>query len=288
MIKKVISALLLLSLLCSCSSDVSENRTTYKLFYVNSADLTEVVSVETTLTSKNTEDAIVELFSRLSSPENKSHTSAIPKSVQLVDYSFNDGICALTLSPSYGNLSAYTLVTVNFVLVNTMSALPGVKQVSITSKNVTKTFSADEFLTSVPPAFYNSQTVSLHYLTLDCTETVKIERTFIPPADKTLETYVTELLALKPENPELRTPFPDGTKINNVYLEGTTCVLDLSSEFVTAAPHTAEAETAILFSIVDTLTELPHVNRVKFLINGKSGYGYVFCDIAVPIESVSQ
>ena len=288
MIKRVISAMLLVLLLCSCSSDVSDVGVTYKLYYVNSADFTEIVSVETTLTSTNTEDAIVELFNLLTSPGNKSHISVIPKSVELLGSSFIDGTCSLTLSRSYSNLSSYKLATMNFVLVNTMSGLPDVKQVSITSENITRTFTAEEFITSVPPAYYDSYTISLRYLTLDCSDTVKIEKTFIPQSDKTLESTVTELLAESPESPELRSPFPDGTRINDVYLDGTTCVLDLSSEFVTAAPHESEKEATVLFSIVDTLTELPDINRVKFLIDGKSGYGYIYYNLAFPLASSSR
>lgn len=287
MIKKLISAIILLSILCSCSSDAPANNTTHKLFFANSSNRAELVSVDTTLTAANTEDAIVELFSKLTSPENESHTSVIPKSVHLLDSSFNDGICNLILSEPYKNLSPYSLVAVNFVLVNTMSGLPGVKQVSITSENDTKTFSADNFLTSLPPAYYDSHTLNLHYPTIDYSETVKLEMTFVHEDEKTLEACVIELLAQSPENPDLRSPFPEGTKVNNIYREGTMCVLDLSPEFVTAAPHSAEAEKAIIYSIVNTLTELPDINSVKILIDGKHSSDYSFFDISSPFEHSS-
>lgn len=288
MIKRILSAILLLSLLCACSSDVSQNDTTYKLLYSNSSTPTELVTVDTTLAATKSEDAIVELFTKLTSPENDSHTSVIPKSVSLVAASLIDGTCTLTLSPSYENLAPYTRVTLNYVLVTTMSALPDVKQVSISSENGVQTFTPDIFVTSTPPAYYDTYTVNLRYITHDYAETVTVEKTFVPPSDKALEAYVTELLALPQSNPDFRSPFPDGTKINNVYLDSTTCVLDLSSEFITAAPHTPEAEKAILFSIVDTLTELPDVNRVKFLIDGKSGYGYLTHNLAFPLEHSSK
>ncbi|MBR3848116.1 MAG: GerMN domain-containing protein [Oscillospiraceae bacterium] len=288
MIKKLIAAILLSTLLCACSSDPPENGATYKLLYANSSNPTELTSVNATLTATNTEDAITELFSKLTFPESDSHISVIPKSVSLVESSLSDGICTLMLSPSYGNLAPYTRVTLNYVLVNTMSALPDVEQVTISSQNSTQTFTADEFITATPPAYYDTSTVNFKYITTDFTETATVERTFVLPSGTPLETYVVELLSQNPNSPELRSPFPDGTKINGVYLDSTTCVLDLSPEFITAAPHTPEAEKAILFSIVDTLTELPDVNRVKFLIDGRSGYGYLTHNLSFPLEHSSD
>lgn len=77
------------------------------------------------------------------------------------------------------------------------------------------------------------------------------------------------LLAAGPTNDKLETPLPEGTKINKVYLKGNTVYVDFSNEFINNAPSGVEEEGLIIYSIVNTLTELNEVSGVKFLINGE-------------------
>lgn len=77
------------------------------------------------------------------------------------------------------------------------------------------------------------------------------------------------LLAAGPTNDKLETPLPEGTKINKVYLKGNTVYVDFSNEFINNAPSGVEEEGLIIYSIVNTLTELNEVSGVKILINGE-------------------
>lgn len=77
------------------------------------------------------------------------------------------------------------------------------------------------------------------------------------------------LLASGPTNDKLESPLPEGTKINNAYLKGNTVYVDFSKEFIDNAPAGVEEEGLLVYSIVNTLTELNEVNSVKILINGE-------------------
>lgn len=57
-------------------------------------------------------------------------------------------------------------------------------------------------------------------------------------------------------------------------LFGDTIMLDLSENFINNHPGGAELESATIYSIVNTLTELTEVNSVKFLINGEENRGF--------------
>lgn len=82
------------------------------------------------------------------------------------------------------------------------------------------------------------------------------------------------LLAIGPTNDKLECPLPEGTKINNAYLKGNTVYVDFSSEFVNNAPSGIEEEGLIVYSIVNTLTELNEVSSVKILINGEENLSF--------------
>lgn len=77
------------------------------------------------------------------------------------------------------------------------------------------------------------------------------------------------LLLAGPVNDKLECPLPEGTKINNATLKGNTVYVDFSKEFIDNAPTGVEEESLIVYSIVNTLTELNEVSSVKILINGE-------------------
>lgn len=77
------------------------------------------------------------------------------------------------------------------------------------------------------------------------------------------------LLASGPSNDKLESPLPEGTTINNAYLKGNTVYVDFSKEFINNAPTGIEEEGLLVYSIVNTLTELNEVSSVKILINGE-------------------
>lgn len=82
-------------------------------------------------------------------------------------------------------------------------------------------------------------------------------------------TYLINMLIAGPENEKLESAIPEGTKVNSCTLKGNTLYVDLSKEFIDNAPSGIEEESMVIYSIVNTLTELNEVSGVKFLINGE-------------------
>lgn len=82
-------------------------------------------------------------------------------------------------------------------------------------------------------------------------------------------TYLINMLITGPENEKLESAIPEGTKVNKCTLKGNTVYIDLSKEFIDNAPSGIDEESTIVYSIVNTLTELNEVTGVKFLINGE-------------------
>ena len=82
-------------------------------------------------------------------------------------------------------------------------------------------------------------------------------------------TYLINMLIAGPENGKLESAIPEGTKVNSCTLKGNTLYVDLSKEFIDNAPSGIKEESMIVYSIVNTLTELNEVSGVKFLINGE-------------------
>lgn len=79
--------------------------------------------------------------------------------------------------------------------------------------------------------------------------------------------HAIELLIKGPESTGLKNDIPEGTKINKVYLEKDSLIVDLSEEFLNGQGMNS------IYSIVNTVYEFNEVENVKFLINGETRDG---------------
>ena len=82
------------------------------------------------------------------------------------------------------------------------------------------------------------------------------------------------LLIIGPESEKLESAIPEGTKVNSCTLKGDVVYVDLSKEFIDNAPSGINEESMIVYSIVNTLTELNEVSGVKILINGEENMAF--------------
>lgn len=117
--------------------------------------------------------------------------------------------------------------------------------------------------------------ISLYFKNIE-TNTLVAEAKCIDVKDLSSEpyTYLINMLISGPENEKLESAIPEGTKVNSCTLKGDTVYVDLSKEFIDNAPAGIDEESMIIYSIVNTLTELNEVSSVKILINGEENLAF--------------
>jgi hypothetical protein len=77
---------------------------------------------------------------------------------------------------------------------------------------------------------------------------------------------------------------PHGSRLLSAETKDGICQLDLSTEFVDNNPGGTAFEAALINAIVNSLTELPQVNKVQFLIEGKKREIYTHAEFDKPFE----
>jgi len=87
------------------------------------------------------------------------------------------------------------------------------------------------------------------------------------------ETLINLLIA-GPKSDTLDKTIPDGTKLNKAELNNGILIVDLSKEFANNCPMTLEDQSVVVYSLVNTLTELTEVNAVKILIDGQENQAF--------------
>ena len=86
--------------------------------------------------------------------------------------------------------------------------------------------------------------------------------------------YLINLLIEGPKNQGLRKNIPEGTKLNGTYLLGECLTIDLSKEFIKNSKGDSLQKSNIIYALVNTVTELKEVSRVKILIDGEESDGF--------------
>lgn len=79
-----------------------------------------------------------------------------------------------------------------------------------------------------------------------------------------------ELLISGPKNDKLKVVIPENTKLLNASLDKECLTLDFSSEILNYNKDDSMLKNNLIYSIVNTVTELNEVNKVKFLVNGQA------------------
>ncbi len=78
------------------------------------------------------------------------------------------------------------------------------------------------------------------------------------------------LLIEGPKNEKNKKIIPENTKLLKTYIEGDCLTLDFSSEFLNFNKEDEKEKNNLINSLVNTLTELTEVNKIKILINGET------------------
>ena len=87
-----------------------------------------------------------------------------------------------------------------------------------------------------------------------------------------------------PENSDLYSTIPEGTQINEIYIADDIAYIDLSEEIFKNHPGGSSGELMTVYSIVNTLTEIPPIKGVQILVGGnerESLIGHI--DISMPL-----
>ncbi len=109
------------------------------------------------------------------------------------------------------------------------------------------------------------------------------EKRKIPQTPSLARQAVIELIR-GPENSDLYSTIPEGTQINEIYIVDDIAYIDLSEEIFKNHPGGSSGELMTVYSIVNTLTEIPPIKGVQILVGGNERESLVgHIDINMPL-----
>ena len=216
----------------------------------------------------------------------------VPAAGEKADYlgcRLEEGVLYLEFDERYADLKTDRKLLAAAAFTRTLTQIPGVKRVGIYSGGQPlKTedgiplgpFSVNDFVTGISNVnSFETAELTLYFAGDTPGKLSGEQRIVVYRLDTPLEQIAVEQLAEGPENAGLLPVLPADTRVLSVSVNENTCYLNLSKEFLGAAPVDDPALT--IFSIVNTLTELKSVRRVQISVEGTRNVMY---RDAVPLD----
>jgi germination protein M len=290
---------LVLVLLCGCSGEKSDR--TVQLFYLN-MDLTKITAEEYAPEAEGGLALANELLAKLQTdPEDSNLRQAIPSSVKINSCNYNGYALVVDFSEEYYNMSMTEEVLTRAAIVKTLLQIRDYSSIAFTVESsalldakgtMVGYMDADSFVEN-PGAQINSSieaTLTLYFASADGMGLVKEKRSVHYSSNISLDKLVVEQLIEGPKTSGLQATIPSGTRPINISTVDGICYVNLDETFQNQ--NNEIAEKVVLYSIVNSLAELPDVEKVQISINGdttgKVRYDYALSEMYEPDDSLTQ
>jgi len=297
---KLLFCLFCLSLaLTGCGSSANDNikeaENSYKIYYVSSSE-DKLVSEDYVAKEEETNKLIAELLKQLNNvPDGTALKKPIPDSVDLKSKSLKDGVLTLDFSESYHQLTGISEILRRASVVKTLCQIKEVKKVEYRVENQPLMYSelnpvgamsADDFIdnTGGETTYYQTVQISLYYTNADGKKLYQTRHNVEFDGTISLEELVIRQLMAGPlDNDKLAPVMPPGTKLNKVTFKDGICYVDFSKEFLEGREGVSDE--VIVYSVVNSLSEISSVTKVQFFIDGKPVSSYrETIPIDLPVE----
>ncbi|MCI5588386.1 MAG: GerMN domain-containing protein [Lachnospiraceae bacterium] len=273
-------------ILTGCKSKKSKE--TYNGYYIFGINATETkVSYEKYKPKSDSSLALIDEFIKKmqQEPHDLSMKKAIPDDVKIDDSVLaGSGELSLYLNAAYSNYTGTAEILRRAAIVKTLCQIPDVKAVEfyVAGQPLTNSkmetiglMTSDLFIDNTDGEKSYKQQATLNIYFADSSGTSLIKEPVKIQYDATLpleELAVRQLIkgpsTVKNINSKKLLPtVPKGTILNKITTKENTCYIDFSDDFL-KKPNNITDEVAI-YSVVNTLIELPTINKVQFSINGE-------------------
>lgn len=261
---------------------MAEGTDTFNMYYINPNTNTleiEKKAINSVSDQKLMFNSVVEEY--FAGSKNANLNLILPNEFKVLDKRYVNTTAYINLAGTYNNMTAdmkilaigslvYTLTDLDFIDSISVS-IEGIPVMDRNNENVA-VLTRDIVLNNptINPEKTNWQVISLYFADQNGENLICQQRGMEVKQSLTLEYQIVEQLIQGPDNSNndnLVSTVPSDTKIRDIKTEEGICYVNLSKEFMKTNGKIKEP--LIIYSVVNSLTELNTVNKVQFLIEGE-------------------
>lgn len=297
--KRLIACLISLTLLvslCACDRKVEEviSENSYMLWFAvrQGSKRSDSAAIYRELRQwEDTPSPHELLYALMQGPQSEDLYSPFPEGVS-VRFIYTDGeTVRVDLSETYADLSGFEVTLADYCIALTLCQLPEIESVKITvegevihDRNRDSLREGDVLLSGIeeePDTF-----LAALYFPDGTGKFLTVEyRQVLRKDERDAVEIVMEELLLGPMEAASSQSLPAGTRVRSLAVKDGVCYVDLSEEFITNAPQTAEEKGLILYSVINTLCVRSGVSQVQLLIEGETVTSYGSVSVLTPLSA---
>lgn len=260
-------------------NDKSAQQTKCELYFLNEAGTTlvsETREIKYHSTADLYENVVWEI---ISGPNDTKNRRVIEKGVDLISLTpAEEGNYIVNFSENFLTDDSTRNALAAYAVVKSLCEFPEINKVKVTidgedlhsgEGNVIDYLSSDDI--NLPSDTYTSETreISLYFPDKNMDTLYHEKRTVQVTDQQPMEQYIINELIKGPAEESLCASLSSSTSLLSVNTYGDICFVNFKSDFTDKNSGNEQKERMAIYSIVDSLTELGHIKRVQFLMDGK-------------------
>ncbi len=256
----------------------------YDIYYVNNQE-SGIVSARYFSETEDPKALLDELIGQLGAmPEKMEYKAPLAGNFKLLSYSWEETQLTVDFDKGYREMDSITEVLVRAAIVRTLSQVENISYISFTIEGeplmdnggaAVGTMSADMFIDNAGNEINSYEKVNLRlYFANENGDRLVEEnqRNVEYNSNISLEKLVVEKLIEGPYSDGAYPTINPETKVVSVTVNDGICYVNLNEDFLNQ-PYNVSSDVTI-YSITNSLVELPNVNKVQISINGESDLFY--------------
>lgn len=268
---------------CGSGSEVETGKS-YDIYYVNN-DETHIFSNPYQTETEDSQRLLDELIEQLAAkPDKMEYKAPLAEGFELIDYSWDDETLTVNFDEHYKDMDNIKEVLVRAAIVRTLSQVPDIKYIAFTilgeplmdrSNVAIGTMSADTFIDNAGNEIntYEKVNLRLYFANENGDRLVEEnQRNVIYNSNISMEKLVVEKLIEGPTTGNSYPTINPSTKLLSVTVIDRICYVNFDEAFL-SQPYSVTSDVTI-YSITNSLIELPNINKVQISINGDTSVYY--------------
>lgn len=261
------------------SLDKSVEKMNVDLYFMNS-DGTGIVAQQHKVRYKNENELISNTLEALRrGPSSAKLGRVMPRETHITGIELSDnGYLTVNFSenflsedPSRNVLNTYAVVKTlcSTGAVSSVKVFAGGRQIQDRDKNVLDYISASDINLETEQYQSEMREVALYFADSTREKLVREMRTIKITDQQPIEQYIINELIKGTKEKSMHSILSSGTVLASVDVEDNICYLNFKSNFIAENTGGSSHEKLVIYSIVNSLTELQTIGRVQFYIDGK-------------------
>jgi germination protein M len=226
----------------------------------------------------------------ISGPDSKELISPFPENVRLLSLSKTNTAMYIKYSDEYLNMTEFEMNLADYCVVKTLSGINGIQKFQFSLDGEPHPVSGyrfvtlEDFITNKNAFQILTRNITLYYPSEDYSGLVARNVSFSMYGHEALENKVISLLLHGDEDLGLSLELPFQARLLSIYVFENTAYLDFSEEFLEYANENDPLRGRLtVYSIVNSLTEIPYIKNVVFKIKGKPPGVYAGINLNEPL-----